>query len=173
MWTCSKCGEVHEGQFSSCWKCEAGEGSSRVDGEGGTATAVQPAKATVQLMPGAVTVINFGPASQARYAEAYATTRTFSTIGKAVKVIGLLVCLLGLMGLISASGNSNEYGSGGDPMAMAAAFFTLFTGALVALMGIFMAAHAQLQMSSLDCAVHTSPFLTDIQRAEAMRLRLA
>ena len=24
-WTCAACGEVHEAQFSSCWKCGAGQ----------------------------------------------------------------------------------------------------------------------------------------------------
>jgi len=25
MWTCPKCGEQHDDQFSSCWKCAGGE----------------------------------------------------------------------------------------------------------------------------------------------------
>ena len=46
------------------------------------------------------------------------------------------------------------------------------TGGFVSIMGLFLAAQAQLNLSALDCAVHTSPFLTETQRADTMRLRL-
>lgn len=30
-WTCPNCGEVHEEQFDSCWKCGTEQGGTRVD----------------------------------------------------------------------------------------------------------------------------------------------
>jgi hypothetical protein len=116
-----------------------------------------------------VSVTNFGPASKARYAEAYTSARTFSFIGKIVKGIGVLLFLVGIASMMSAGGN--EYG-GSDPTAEMFAVTTILMGGMVFLIGLFMAAQAQLQMSCLDSAVHTCPFLNDIQRAETMRLRL-
>ena len=164
MWTCSTCGEVHEESFSSCWKCEGSPA-----GERGNATAAQ-GTGTIRLAAsqGTLAVTNFGPASKARYAEAYASARTFIFTGKVVKGIGVLIFLLGLVSLM---GSGNEYG-GADPAAEMFAGVAAMMGGVVFMMGLFMAAQAQLQMSCLDSAVHTSPFLNDVQRAETMRLRL-
>jgi hypothetical protein len=70
-----------------------------------------------------------------------------------------------------SAGGSNEYGRS-DAGAEMFALTTILMGGLVFMMGLFLAAQAQLQMSCLDSAVHTCPFLNDIQRAETMRLRL-
>ena len=31
MWSCKKCGEMHEDQFQSCWKCESFDGNEHLD----------------------------------------------------------------------------------------------------------------------------------------------
>jgi hypothetical protein len=163
MQTCAACGEVYGEQFSSCWKCAGSSSEGR-----GSASAAQ-GTGTIRLTTSqaTVSVTNFGPASKARYAEAYTSARTFSSIGKIVKGIGVLIFLMGVARLMSSGGN--EYGGGGEAMS---AGITALTGGMVFMMGLFMAAQAQLQMSCLDSAVHTCPFLNDIQRAETMRLRL-
>ncbi|HEU4883046.1 MAG TPA: hypothetical protein VFT45_12390 [Longimicrobium sp.] len=179
MWTCSTCGEVHEAPFSSCWKCDGSPAEGAASAAKGSASAAQgtvsaaQGTATVRVTPSqpTVSVANFGPASKRRYAEAYTSARTFSLIGKVVKVIGLLMFMLGVAALMSSGGSRNEYGGGGDPAAAMMAGLTAILGGVVFMMGLFMAAQAQLQMSSLDTAVNTSPFLTDIQRAETLRLR--
>lgn len=165
MRSCATCGEVLEEPFSSCWKCAGAppEGHARTSAAQGTATIRMTAG------EGTLAVSNFGPASKARYAEAYASARTFSFIGKIVKGIGVLLFLLGMAAMMSSGGD--EYGRS-DPTGAMMAGLTALMGGVVFMMGLFMAAQAQLQMSCLDSAVHTSPFLSDTQRAETMRLRM-
>lgn len=171
MWTCSTCGEVHEDQFTSCWTCTPQAAAPEA-----AATSVSAGQVSATLAraasQGQVTVADFGPPTKARYAEAYLTAHSISAVGKAIKVIGGIVFALGILGIMAALGESNEYGSSsGGIEALFSALLALI-GGLIAVMGIMVSSQAQLNLSSLDCAVHTSPFLTETQRAETMRLRM-
>ncbi|HEU0301709.1 MAG TPA: hypothetical protein VFR37_19810 [Longimicrobium sp.] len=119
-----------------------------------------------------MTVADFGPSIKTRYAEAYTAAHGVSSIGEVIKVIGLVILAIGVLGIMAAMGESNQDGYGA---AVGGTFFGMLAmvGAFVSISGIMLAAQAQLNLSALDCAVHTSPFLNETQRADIMRLRVS
>jgi hypothetical protein len=108
-----------------------------------------------------------------RYSNGYLVARFTCGIGWTIQ---LLACLLGL-GLICLGTNVSELGLGWN-MGIRGASSGMLAGLAVAIlvalpvyaMGVLVRAQGEMVKASLDAAVHTSPFLTDAQRAKAMRL---
>jgi len=115
-----------------------------------------------------------------RYQQGYRLARTCGGLGQACQVVGILtgimVVLFGVMG-------SETLMRPNPSMVSIASFQTqhnvylvsiIFFGALVAfigwVIGVVLAGGGQYLSAALDSAVHSSPFLSNAQRARLMRL---
>lgn len=118
-------------------------------------------------------------AAKSRYQNAYYYARFIDNVGKALKVIGFvgggLIFLGGLVVLGGAprSGfNSLDASVGG----LAILVFSIYSAVWIFfwwIWGVLWRSAGQFLKASLDGAVHNSPFLTDLERAEVMSLPVA
>jgi len=114
-----------------------------------------------------------GAAFVQRYADLYRAAKVMTGLGDTVKVVGLVSAgVIFMVWFLMAVAASQGFGG-------AVAFFMCLVigvafGALVGgvffLLGVLISAQGQLLMAHADSAVHTSPFLSDQQRAAAMTL---
>jgi hypothetical protein len=116
----------------------------------------------------------------ARYQDGYRLSRTISGLSQVCKVVGLLtgifVIVFGVMGsetlmrpnlamtgLASVQTQHNVY-----------LISVIFFGALVAvsgwIVGVVLEGYGLQLKATMDMAVHSSPFLSNVQRAQALRL---
>jgi hypothetical protein len=100
-----------------------------------------------------------------RYQQAYLVARTLVTVGGVLKGVAVLVFLLTAgVGISFAPRNF-------DPTRpLLCILGGVIVGALPLLASLLVAASGQMLQAVLDTAVHSSPFLNDSQRAEAMSL---
>lgn len=113
-----------------------------------------------------------------RYADSYLIARATVAFGKVIKVVGAIFafCIFGISLLLllgSAKSLINTGGVGGATAAVAifaSALWSALVWFVFALFGTVVSALGQNLLASLDEAVHTSPFLTDEDRAQAMSL---
>lgn len=107
----------------------------------------------------------FAPISSVenRYKDAYRVTSSIVFIGGLVKVAGVVVGIGGSLILLDALPKSSA--AKVSVMVVAAVVMFLFW-----VIGVAIAAQGQILMASLDSAVHSSPFLSDAQRARVMSL---
>lgn len=106
-----------------------------------------------------------------RYKDSYRVAGVIVGLGKVLKVIGIIVAVLCLLGgVISFSAMPSMEGAGAVRaiMLIYGVFGALFSWLIFWLWGVVISAIGELLRATLDGAVHTSPFLTDDQRAEAM-----
>lgn len=104
-----------------------------------------------------------------RYSDAYATADSIVMIGSIIKGIGIVIgAILVAVGLIAASAFN---GVGGGVTIVASLISGLFNGIMVYVIGVLISALGHILKANLDSAVHSSPFLTDEQRAAVMRLK--
>ena len=101
-----------------------------------------------------------------RYRDGYRVAGAAVSFGTVIKAFGWVVGMLTLIAGVLAG--ANAYGPG----KLVFAFGGFFSAALVVLSfyvtGTVVAAIGQILRASLDHAVHTSPFLSNEQKAEAM-----
>ena len=102
-----------------------------------------------------------------RYREAYIHARALNGIGIAIRVVGLILGAAILLLAVQIALHNKP----------AVSLFTVITGAigvavfLVAYVAsVLVSSQAQIVKASLDCAVNSSPLLTDEQKAEVMSL---
>jgi hypothetical protein len=124
---------------------------------------------------------NYTAKAMKRYWNAYLVARTTAGIGGAIKVFaflsGITVAVIGLYLGQQRYGSPNpifqyrELTVGPNHIFQ---FGGLVAGVVVVIplyiLGVLVAARGQMLKASLDEAVHTSPFLTDEQRAAVMSL---
>ena len=101
-----------------------------------------------------------------RYHDAYLVARATDGIGGGVKIVGFILgAAIAFFGFAqgSANGGNNFLIVGGIILAavITVPFYVL---------GVLVSANAQALKASLDAAVHTSPFLTDADKASVMSL---
>ena len=96
-----------------------------------------------------------------RYRDAYRVGAAVVGIGNAVKIVGAI--LAGLIVLVSLSAADGPFGLVGVVVAA-------IGGGLFWVCGVIVAAQGQILQATLDNAVANSPFLSDHERADAMRL---
>lgn len=103
-----------------------------------------------------------------RYRDGYAKARAVIRIGELIKIAGGLITGIYIFGgiLIGAKQSSGT-------LLLMSILVGVFTGVPIFVLGILVCAAGQLIKATLDTAVHTSPFLTDPERASAMSLSLA
>jgi hypothetical protein len=116
-----------------------------------------------------------------RYWSAYLVARTTAGIGCAIKIFafvsGITVAVVGLYVGQQGYGSPNSIFQFGGLVVAPNPIFQfggLVVGVVVVIplyiLGVLVAARGQMLKASLDEAVHTSPFLTDEQRAAVMSL---
>jgi hypothetical protein len=105
-----------------------------------------------------------------RYQDAYLVAKVTVRIADVIKTVGMVfgiaVCV---GGFLLASQFSGIAGLMLASIVLAVAFGG-FGGILLYLLGVLIAAQGQTLLASLDEAVHTSPFLTNDQRADVMSI---
>ena len=103
--------------------------------------------------------------------DAYRVAGVIVGLGKVLKIIGIVVACLSLLGgIIGYSAMPSVEGAGAVKLIMIVygVFGAVFSWLIFWLWGVVISAVGQLLRATLDGAVHTSPFLSDDQRAEAM-----
>jgi uncharacterized membrane protein len=116
-------------------------------------------------------------AAMTRYRHAYYYARFLDTVGKVLKGIGIVVALLIVFAALALSGAaSREFGGrglevGGTVVIGAGLYGGIFFFVFW-LWSVIWRASGQFLKATLDSAVHSSPFLTDLERAELMHLPL-
>lgn len=108
---------------------------------------------------------------KARYKDGYLVARTTTSFGDIIKnlgiVLGVVICLATLF---AAANLGHDAGRGSTLLPVAGIIQGCIVGVIVYGFGIVVSALGQIQKSSLDCAVNSSPFLSNEQRIEAMDL---
>ena len=100
-----------------------------------------------------------------RYKDAYLIARTVNGFGSLIKALGaILAVIIILPSLLMMQQDAYR------PFSFIGIIFGIFGGILLYLLGIIVSAQGQILMASLDSAVNSSPFLTNVQRGKAMSL---
>ena len=155
MWKCNHCGQTVADSYEICWKCSSG---NKIDGipveDELSADVGQNAASTYTLQP-----------VMSRYTDAYLVARTTTTIGSAVKIVGIVLAVLTLViGFIVANRlDQSQFG-------LLALLWAVIVGVPLYVLGILVSAQGQILKATLDSAVTNSPFLTEDQMAEVMSL---
>lgn len=103
-----------------------------------------------------------------RYQDAYRTANFINGVGRVIKIIGFVVgaCIF-LIGLLA--GSEGPFGRS-DFAVIAALICAAITCLVFFVAGVMVSAQGQHLKASLDCAVHSSPFMDDSAKARAMSL---
>jgi hypothetical protein len=114
-----------------------------------------------------------GTAFVQRYADLYRAAKVMTGLGDTVKVVGLVSAgVIFMVWFLMAVAAAQGFGGALAffmCLIIGAAFGALIGGVFF-LLGVLISAQGQLLMSHADSAVHSSPFLSDQQRAAAMSL---
>jgi hypothetical protein len=100
-----------------------------------------------------------------RYRDAYLVAQTVNGFGGMIKGLGIILAIV----IILPSGmayQQSEY----RPFAVFGVVMGIFIGILLYLLGVIVSAQGQILKASLDSAVNSSPFLTNVQKGKAMLL---
>jgi hypothetical protein len=117
-----------------------------------------------------------------RYIDLYRAARLLVGLGSTVKVIGIIfgIGILLLFLLMASAGSSQPFGFNQSAansfligISVIGAVLGAFVGGVIFLFGTLISAQGQLLMAHADSAVHTSPFLSDEERAAVMSLPYA
>lgn len=158
MGSCANCGASLPDATKFCTNC-------------GSNLLLSPAVAPIPV----VAVVDYSNPVMARYRDAYMHARTVNGIGAAVKVIAIalggLIALIGFISCTSSSASTNLFSSGVGELGGGITFvWGAALGFAGFVYGTIVQSRAQQLKASLDCAVNSSPFLTDQQRAVVMSL---
>jgi hypothetical protein len=145
---CPNCGAQNAANRDSCWRCNA---SFLSPGEfvGGVATAGPSLGDASSLREARL---------RSRYVDGYRAASVIDGLGNVVKMLAIAIFLLALFGGMGMGGAGLLLGIvvGG---VLAALFFVL---------GVFISAQGQVLKAMLDTAVHTSPLMSDDQKASVL-----
>jgi hypothetical protein len=100
-----------------------------------------------------------------RYRDAYLIARATTTIAGTIKTLSLV-----LGGLIALVGISAPLWAGGAELLVGGVLLGAIITIPFVVLGILVAAQGQVLKATLDEAVHSSPFMTDDQKAAVMSL---
>jgi hypothetical protein len=145
---CPNCGAQNAANRDSCWRCSASfvspgefvDGASVAGPPLRDASAVRDAKL------------------RSRYVDGYRAASVIDGLGNVVKMLAIAIFLLPLFG--------------GMGMGGAGLLLGLIVGgvlaALIFVLGVFISAQGQVLKAMLDTAVHTSPLMSDDQKASVL-----
>jgi hypothetical protein len=104
-----------------------------------------------------------------RYRDGYLVVVVTDAFGKLIKTIGFVVAgVLILVALFLVS--QGRLGDATFALGIITLVLAVISGVSFYMLGVLVSANAQVLMASLDSAVHSSPFLTNEQRAKIMSL---
>ncbi len=116
-------------------------------------------------------IVEPGPATAGklsnRYADAYRVAEALVKLGMAIKIIGYIIA--GGLVLVAINKSNGIAGFNGD-LFIGEVVGALIPGAILYFMGVQVSAQGQVLRASLDCAVNTSPLLTNSDRIGIMGL---
>jgi hypothetical protein len=108
-----------------------------------------------------------------RYSDGYRTARFMRGLGLTLKIIGaVLGALIAIIFLIAGANAESSYGyrMPGGLVQILGLIYGIFVWFALFVVGSRVSAEGQILMAVLDSAVHTSPFITHEQRAQAMSI---
>ena len=111
-----------------------------------------------------------GQQIQKRYGDAYTVARVEIFCGSIAKLVAVLFGIV--VALISIAIASQLPGGIAPLIGISGAFLGAFGGLLLYFGGILITANGQFLLVSIDGVIQKSPFLTDSERAEVMRVEL-
>lgn len=101
-----------------------------------------------------------------RYFDAYLTVRAINGVGSLVKMLAIAFSIIVFLAGIAISGEARDIRLILSGLLLAIAF-----GVPIYVLGILVSAQGQILKATLDTAVHSSPFLSDDQRASIMSIK--
>jgi hypothetical protein len=148
---CPRCGQNINVKQTRCQHCFALVGLSW-----------EPRAATTSQAPA-------GTRAMRRYRDAYAVANAIDAEGQRIKIFAIIAAVgIGILTLpMMAAAPAGALSAGVLLFGGLAAFMAW---ALIHNRGVLVAAEGQMLLAALDTAVHTSPFLTDAEREQAMSL---
>lgn len=160
---CPKCGKSIDEAYNNTWCTKCGDPlpddiKSRLPKLAALQTAVAAQIADSVEERSSSPVVN-------RYRDAYRVGAALVGLGNAIKILGAV-----LGGIIFVGSLSARNGPLGGGAVVAGVFLGAIVGVLFWVCGVMVAAQGQILQATLDTAVASSHFLTDPERADAMRL---
>lgn len=109
-----------------------------------------------------------------RYKDAYLVARVTVTIGRTIKVIGIVLGVVIFIAILAIAGTDQSSHSLGSSTSlatpMAALLMVTVVGMTIFIIGVLIAAQIERLLAVLDNAVNTSPFLDNQDRTDIMSL---
>jgi len=102
--------------------------------------------------------------ARVRYSDAYTVAGAVVGFGGMVKAVGVIVGIIGILGGILAASSSGLFLVGGVALGVVG-------GIPIYVLGVLVSALGQQTKACLDSAVHSSPFLSDSEKASVMSLK--
>ena len=109
-------------------------------------------------------------AAKKRYLEAYFVANTITAVGKMIKTIGGISGFLLFIAITIAGASMGNTSDSAIVFGILGLIIGGIVGVVFYIWGILVAAHGENLKASLDHAVHTSPFLSDDEKAKTMTL---
>jgi len=180
MWKCANCGKENRDDRNHCWSCSTVKGASTPIKTSSLASSVLEEPSSNQHADTGFSLTadearSAQPESRRRllnrYLDLYRAAGLLVGLGNTVKVAGIsagagILLLFTFVGIVASS----QSGLAFFPMLVVGAVFGALVGGIVFLLGILISAQGQILMAQADAAVHTSPFMTETEKLNAMSL---
>jgi hypothetical protein len=101
-----------------------------------------------------------------RYRDAYTMASDLDAQGQLVKGLGVVVA--GILVIVALIAGTNLEGTAGFGVFVAGSLLAALAWGVLHALGVHIAAQGQHLLAALDVAVHTSPFLSNEERLQAM-----
>ena len=168
---CIECGERFPPETQALIpKLQASKSRSAIDQDGRRREAQAPSASLVVDQTDLTTNQKVTLAARAtkRYFDAYGIASSIDAQGSAIKVLAFVLAT-GIV-LVTLFAVTQVEGKVVIAVLINGAIIAAVTWSIVHSYGVRVCAEGQNLLASLDIAVHTSPFMSDAQRAQAMRL---
>lgn len=105
-----------------------------------------------------------------RYTDGYRVARFVTTIGTLLKILGFVLGILLFLLSVAVAAEQGKKNGGGEIFVMLGVFFGFIIWAILWISGVILSSLGQITKAQIDCAVHSSPFITDEERASIMSI---
>jgi len=112
----------------------------------------------------------FGPHAMKRYRDAYQIAHALNEQGQGIKVFAWVIAsLIAFVGLVIAVAAAKQAELAAGAAILFAVIAAAITWSIIYGYGVRIAAEGQHLLASIDVAVHTSPFMSELEKAQAMK----
>lgn len=101
-----------------------------------------------------------------RYFDAYLTARTITGVAALIKMLAIAFPITAFVAGVAISGEARDI-----RLILSGSLLAIFSGVSIYVLGILVSALGHILKANLDTAVHSSPFLSDDQRASIMSIK--